>query len=125
MSFTPLFPRITLWLLDMTCRNCHEAVDRSSQYIMPDVHPALDRLPFGGKVILCGGDWRQILPVVPRASPADVVKASLPPSHLHENMRIARLDGRDRSEAQGFASWLKALGVGALPLQNIAGVVTG
>jgi PIF1-like helicase len=65
---------------------------------MADVHPVFDRLPFGGKFILCGGDWRQILPVVPRARPADIVKASLKSSylwqhfhvlHLHENMRIA------------------------------------
>jgi hypothetical protein len=30
-------------------------------------------MPFGGKVLVLGGDFRQILPVVPRGCEADVV----------------------------------------------------
>jgi hypothetical protein len=44
---------------------------------------------------------------------------------LHENMRIARLQGRDRQEAQWFAEWLKTLGEGRLLLHNVPGVGDG
>ena len=56
-------------------------------------------LPFGGKVIVLGGDFRQVLPVVKRASRPQIVEACLKRSliwkhfqilHLRENMRIRR-----------------------------------
>ncbi|XP_022872009.1 ATP-dependent DNA helicase PIF4-like [Olea europaea var. sylvestris] len=34
-------------------------------------------LPFGGKVIILGGDFRQVLPIVPRGKKEDIMKASL------------------------------------------------
>jgi hypothetical protein len=39
-------------------------------------------LPFGGKVIVLGGDFRQILPVVPKGSKVDIIKSSLVFSYL-------------------------------------------
>ncbi|CAN1128959.1 hypothetical protein LINPERPRIM_LOCUS17159 [Linum perenne] len=54
-------------------------------------------VPFGGKVILLGGDFRQTLPVVPNGSREDNINATLPRSylwtyctllHLKINMRI-------------------------------------
>ncbi|CAN1729159.1 ATP-dependent DNA helicase PIF1 [Linum perenne] len=54
-------------------------------------------LPFGGKVVLLGGDFRQTLPVVPNGSREDNINATLPRSylwnfctllHLQINMRI-------------------------------------
>ena len=39
-----------------------EAVDRTLQDIMGN------KEPFGGKVVVLGGDFRQVLPVVPRAT---------------------------------------------------------
>ena len=38
--------------------------------------------PFGGKVFVFGSDFRQVLPVIPRASRAEVVSASLSRSCL-------------------------------------------
>ena len=82
--------------------------------------------PFGGKVVVFGGDFRQVLPVVKHANQAGIVDASLRRSalwrqflivELHENMR-ARLaqDGADqRAELQGFTDWLLRLGNGDLP----------
>ena len=34
-------------------------------------------LPFGGKLFVLGGDFRQVLPVVPRASPEQVVAETI------------------------------------------------
>ena len=57
-------------------------------------------LPFGGKIIIFGGDFRQVLPVVSRATKEEVINASLVMSYLwpsfikiqlSENMR-ARFD---------------------------------
>jgi ATP-dependent DNA helicase PIF1 len=33
---------------------------------------------FGGKTVVLGGDFRQILPVVPKGGREDIVSASLP-----------------------------------------------
>lgn len=38
--------------------------------------------PFGSKVIVCGGDFRQTLPVVPRASRQQILDACLLASSL-------------------------------------------
>jgi hypothetical protein len=69
---------------------------------MGAVHPALKDMLFGGKVVVMGGDFRQLLPVVPRGMRGcQIVDASLKRSailwhcvkvrHLHENMRVHRL----------------------------------
>ncbi|KAL5571471.1 hypothetical protein UlMin_021068 [Ulmus minor] len=39
-------------------------------------------LPFGGKIIIFGGDFRQVLPVVPRATKEEVINASSVMSYL-------------------------------------------
>ncbi|XP_022855687.1 ATP-dependent DNA helicase PIF4-like [Olea europaea var. sylvestris] len=44
-------------------------------------------LTFGGKVIMCGGDFRQVLPVVQRGTKDDIMKASLAFSYLWQYIR--------------------------------------
>lgn len=51
---------------------CFEAVDRTLRDLMKAVDPALGELPFGGKVVVMGGDFRQILPVIRMGRLADV-----------------------------------------------------
>ncbi len=65
------------------------------------VDPALKDILFGGKVVVMGGDFKQLLPVVPWGMRGQVVDASLKRSailwpsvkvcHLHENMHVQRL----------------------------------
>ena len=50
--------------------------------IMGIIDDALGLVPFGSKTVVMQGGWRQILPVVPRASPAAVVGSSLQKSSL-------------------------------------------
>uniref|UniRef100_A0A453QHP2 ATP-dependent DNA helicase n=1 Tax=Aegilops tauschii subsp. strangulata TaxID=200361 RepID=A0A453QHP2_AEGTS len=56
----------------MTKRQTVEALDKSMRDIMdkPD-------LPFGGKTVVFGGDFRQVLPIVRKGTRAQIVDASL------------------------------------------------
>jgi hypothetical protein len=46
---------------------------------------------FGGKIMVLGGDFQQILLVVPKGGQEDIVSASLPRSHLWQHVTILRL----------------------------------
>lgn len=77
-------------------RFVYEAVNRTFKAILRSVEP------FGGMVMVFGGDFRQTLPVVPRGSRAQIVSASMNRSdvwaqvkvlRLTENMRVKTLQG--------------------------------
>ena len=53
-----------------------KAVDRLLKDLMKAKNPALEHTPFGGKVVVFGGDYRQCLPIVPHGSRAATVAAS-------------------------------------------------
>ena len=83
------------------------AIDRALRDIMktPDT-------PFGGKVLVLGGDFRQVLPVIPRATRLQIIRKSLKSSplmaafktiHLTENKRAAENE-------EHFSQWLLQLG---------------
>ena len=57
----------------MDHRYAFEAVDRSLKDILSINDLSLTNAPFGGKTILLGGDFRQILPVVPKEKRQDIV----------------------------------------------------
>ena len=65
----------------MMSKACYECVDRSFRVIM-----SLD-LPFGGKVMVFGGEFRQVLPSVRRGNRAQAVDAALSRSYLWPNMQ--------------------------------------
>jgi ATP-dependent DNA helicase PIF1 len=46
---------------------------------------------FGGKIVVLGGDFRQIWPVVPKGGREDIVNASLFRLHLWQHVTILRL----------------------------------
>jgi hypothetical protein len=48
----------------MANRKCFEALDRTFRDIGKVKNPEAAHIPFGGKVVVLGGDLRQILPVV-------------------------------------------------------------
>ncbi|UYV80903.1 hypothetical protein LAZ67_19002139 [Cordylochernes scorpioides] len=74
-------------------------------------------LAFGGKVVVLGGDFRQVLPVVPRASRAEIVAACIKQSKLWPLFVILRLTQNMRAgiDAQSFSHWLLKVGDGDLP----------
>ncbi|XP_074277143.1 uncharacterized protein LOC141600794 [Silene latifolia] len=48
----------------MTHRHCFEALDKSLKDVLRVLDVGNAELPFGGKVVVFGGDFRQTLPVV-------------------------------------------------------------
>ncbi|XP_059167460.1 ATP-dependent DNA helicase PIF1-like [Physella acuta] len=74
----------------------------------------ISNIAFGGKVFLAGGDFRQCLPVVPGAEPAEVVLASLKHSKLWDEFKILKLDLNVRSVDPEYNNWLLKLGNGEL-----------
>lgn len=113
----------------MSHKHLFEAADRSLRDIMKEVSPELGSLPFGGKVVVLGGDFRQVLPVVPRGTRGQIVAASLRRSRLWHDVRIFKLSinmrellCRQRGEAanaaaqQGFSEFLLRIGDGKEPV---------
>ena len=64
----------------MTRREAVETLDITLQDIMGS------SAPFGGKVMVFGGDFRQVLPVVPRGTRAQITDATLQHSYLWEKI---------------------------------------
>ena len=75
-----------------------------------------NELPFGGKVIILLGDFRQTCPVVRRGSRAEVVDASIKSSPLFAYFSTVRLTIPIRNAADPqFASFVDTIGDGAGP----------
>jgi len=95
-----------------------EALDNSMCDIMdrPD-------LPFGGKTIVFGEDFRQVLPVVRKGSRAHIVDASLRRSYLWDYMRHLKLVRNMRAHSDPwFAEYLLRIGNGIVEA-NVDGEV--
>jgi ATP-dependent DNA helicase PIF1 len=76
----------------MVHRHAFEAMDRSLRDLMRPMNPKAEQLPFGGKVVVFGGDFRQILPVIPKGDREDIVGACLSRSLLWRYARVYRLN---------------------------------
>lgn len=84
-----------------------EALDRSLQDIMKS-----DRV-FGGKLIVFGGDYRQVLPIVPRGSRSDVVSSTFRHSYLWPFIRVIPLTQNMRALSDpSFSDFLLRVGNG-------------
>jgi ATP-dependent DNA helicase PIF1 len=83
--------------------NC---VDRLLKEIMGN-----DR-PFGGKVLVLGGDFRQCLPIVPRANKAGILEECIKQSFLWNGFKILTLLTNQRSVDPAYSSWILDVGNG-------------
>ncbi|XP_074378443.1 uncharacterized protein LOC141719980 [Apium graveolens] len=108
----------------MQHRYSFESVDRNMRD-MSSVDPSKVGVPFGGITVVFGGDFRQILPVIPKASRAQVVGASLNSSKLWDYCKVYQLEknmrltsGRsaeERKEIEEFSKWVLSIVNGTLP----------
>ena len=99
----------------MQHKHAIECVDHSLRDLMET------NTPFGGKVVLFCGDFRQILPVVPHGSIPDQANACLKSSYLWKDNQRLRLSINMRLQSTGnntlnarFGTWLLDLGSGKL-----------
>jgi hypothetical protein len=124
----PLSPAVqaiaeaALLLIDeapMMNKHAYGAIDKSLRDIT-----GVDE-PFGGKVVVLGGDFRQCLPVVRRAQPAQIVQICLKRSYLWSEFTVLSLTENERvrratvgasaevaAAAQAYAAYLLRIGDG-------------
>ncbi|XP_013614814.1 PREDICTED: uncharacterized protein LOC106321037 [Brassica oleracea var. oleracea] len=98
----------------MAHRHAFETLDRSFRDLLSHESPEASTQPFGGKTVLLGGDFRQILPVIPHGKRPDTVLASISKSYLWKMARVFTLsiNMRLRQEDKDFAKWILQVGDG-------------
>ena len=106
-----------------------EAFDRTLRDLMRKPNQ-----PFGGKIVILAGDFRQCLPVVPKAKRAAIVSHCINQSFLWKSFKILTLTQNMRVMASGdreledFDKWTLSVGNGEsdilkIPDQMIATVI--
>ena len=91
----------------MANRYALEALDRTLKDILDN------DVSFGGKVMVMGGDFCHVLPVVPKGSKAQMVAACIVKSHLWAYTKILHLHQNMRSlQDYEFAQYLMRIGDG-------------
>jgi hypothetical protein len=109
----------------MTNKQCFEAFDRSLRDIMSEINKEASDIPFGGKVVVLGGDPRQILPVIENGSKSQIINASIIKSYLwknvntvylNENMRLKQINqsSAEYKELESFNDWMLSIGDGTI-----------
>ncbi|XP_024009495.1 uncharacterized protein LOC112084578 [Eutrema salsugineum] len=94
----------------MMSKFCFESLDRS----MRDVIPRHKDKLFGGKVVVFGGDFRQVLPVITGGGREDITRASLCSSYLWDEY----IDASVAEEIKSFSEWILRVGDGKVNLPN-------
>jgi PIF1-like helicase/Helicase len=114
----------------MNHKHCFEALDRTLRDIMWPLDDASAHRTFGGKTVLLGGDFRQILPVVVDGTREETLTACILRSNLWKeftvyrltiNMRLLKCSENMRAQAQYFADWLLAIGDGLVDTKSLPG----
>ena len=98
-----------------------EALDRSLKDLT-----GVNNMPFGGKIIILAGDFRQCLPVIPGANRAGIVTQCINKSFLWESFSLYQLTRNLRVSASGdlekeqFDKWTLSIGNGMNPEEGIS-----
>ena len=107
----------------MQHRYVFEAVDRTFRDVRQD-----DRL-FGGVVMCFCGDFRQILPIIPKGTRGQIVAASLKNSSFWQHIRVLRLTDNmrllhpdlqpaERDQQENFGNQILAIGEGRTTIND-------
>ncbi|GKA23021.1 ATP-dependent DNA helicase PIF1, partial [Tanacetum coccineum] len=110
----------------MTQRYAFEALDKTLRDILGFTDSEKRRTIFGGMTVLLGGDFRQILPVIPQAKRPEIVQACINRSELWRYCKVFSLtrsmrvneysnNGEVDTAKQEFNRWVLAVGDGTLP----------
>ncbi|XP_025665110.1 uncharacterized protein [Arachis hypogaea] len=115
--------KLIIWdEVPMLNKLCYESLDKCLWDIMRYEKCYNSNLPFSGKVILLGGDFRQILPVIPIGSRQDIVQSSINSLYLWEFCIVMKLTTNMRltvgashtqlRQISQFAEWLLTISDG-------------
>ena len=93
----------------------------ASKYVFHGVSELLQDLhnspgPFGTTIIVAGGDFRQVLPVVPHGNRSQMVDASIKNSHLWPHFQTFHLHQNMRASdaTTDYTMWLQQVGEGLI-----------
>ena len=102
---------------------CFESFDMSLKDIMSGTTDGPDKI-FGGKVVVFGGDFRQILPVVPRGTRSDIIHATINASYIWDHCKVLKLTKNMRlqngeptsttEDIRAFSEWILKIGDGTM-----------
>ncbi|XP_078447661.1 uncharacterized protein LOC144716429 [Wolffia australiana] len=96
--------------------HCHvyETLDRSIRDVMKTVDATLESVLFGDKVVVMGGDFRQMLSVILKGSRSMIVSSSLNRSDVWRHCYVSRLQTNVRisPNQQAWSEVLLAIGEG-------------
>lgn len=104
----------------MQYRYSFECLDRSLRDIMKSVDSKRFHIPFGGITVVLGGDFRQILPVIPRESRSEVVSACITKLfstwifELHKHTRFAKPRTQIESRCSCYANSKSESNIGVM-----------
>ncbi|KAH0722503.1 hypothetical protein KY289_005547 [Solanum tuberosum] len=108
----------------MMHKYCFEALDKTLRDIISYKDASKAELPFGGKTVVLGGDFRQILPVIPKGTRQDIVNATANSSYLWpqcqlltltKNMRLqSNANDTHLEELRDFSNWILKVGDGSI-----------
>ncbi|XP_016163992.1 uncharacterized protein LOC107606442 [Arachis ipaensis] len=115
--------RLIIWdEAPMLNKLCYEALDKCFRDILSSEPYYNAELPFGGKVVVLGGDFRQILPVIPMGSRQDIVHSAINASYLWQHCTVLTLTVNMRltigptdkavDDVIEFSKWLLDIGDG-------------
>ncbi|XP_076943904.1 uncharacterized protein LOC143614310 [Bidens hawaiensis] len=100
----------------MTHKHAFQALDKSCKDVLKS------KSLFGGKVVVFGGDFRQILPVIQKGSRQQIVNATLCSSYIWHHCWVLRLtknlrltvgqQSADIEDTKNFSKWLLDIGEG-------------
>nr|XP_043615840.1 uncharacterized protein LOC122587742 [Erigeron canadensis] len=129
VELTNKITKLIIWdEAPMIHKHCFEALDRTMRDILRSTQPNSEDQVFGGKVVVFGGDFRQILPVIPKGTRSMIVNASLNSSYIWHHYQVLKLtvnmrlkvgtQKTDLQEVQEFAEWILKVGDGVLGADN-------
>ena len=105
----------------MADKYVYETVDRSFRDIMKQVNSDLEKIPFGGKIMVFGGDFRQILPIVKHGNRSSIVSQCINRSFLWKymkkykftiNKRLQMDESNRKDEKIEFSKYILRVGEG-------------
>ena len=110
----------------MTHRFAFEALDKTFSDLLAPHFEQAEKTPFGGKVVVLGGDARQILPVIEGGTRSQIIDATVSNSYLWgsvtvisltQNMRLlsSSTSIETKKEIAEFSKWLLHIGEGNVP----------